>query len=246
MFYHNSMKNLLPLFLLLIALHDAMAVTVCSVDHPVSDGPAGCIADPGCQPVYYTNGGFFRCIPNCFDNSLNSQDACENYAGCEWNIDGGGCLFFDGTTATPAQYKTRIGDGIQTQDCPSDHPNITNIADSEEFCYKPCATGSDAGTSECGVYQATEWNNIVSCFNNNTHTLMPSDDFHIEGDKCFLNTRPCNLFSARNPSIMRCLTMNYVPKQMCCAIGCNRAKRKRTYYLMRSPWCARRLFGQLV
>ncbi len=95
MFYHNSMKNLLPLFLLLITLHDAMAVTVCSVDYPVSNGLAGCNADSGCQPVYDdTSGGeFLRCIPNCFDNSLNSQSACENYAGCEWNIDSGECRF---------------------------------------------------------------------------------------------------------------------------------------------------------
>jgi hypothetical protein len=205
MFYHNSMKNLLPLFLLLITLHDAMAVTVCSVDYPVSNGLAGCNADSGCQPVYDdTSGGeFLRCIPNCFDNSLNSQSACENYAGCEWNIDSGECRFFDGTTVTPAQYKTRIGDGanatIQTQVCPPDYPNITNIADSKDFCYKPCATGSDNASTTCGFSNDIfGQSGFVSCVDASSQILIFTDDYHAEGDFCYLNDRPCNLFNAND------------------------------------------------
>lgn len=194
------MKNLLPLFLLLITLHDAMAVTVCSVDYPVSNGMAGCVADSGCQPVYDTTGVFFRCIPNCFDNSLNNQDACENYAGCEWNIYGNECRFFDGTTVTPARYETRIGDGanatIQTQECPPNYPNITHIADSEEFCYKPCATGSDT-TTTCGFSNDIFGQyGFVSCVDASSQILIFADNYHAEGDSCYLNDRPCNLFNA--------------------------------------------------
>lgn len=162
---------------------------VCSAHN---DSRSDCNNEPGCRVIeaQNANNNFF-CIPNCQDFD---QTECKNYAGCALT-DMGAC------DPSPAnKYPLWETDHFEYYPCPSDYPSSKARNDSIDFCYKPCTSGSDAGTNECGVYQATEWNNVVSCFNTNTLTLIPSDDFHIEGDKCFLNARPCNLFSAKDES----------------------------------------------
>lgn len=160
---------------------------VCSAHN---DSRSDCNNEPGCHVIeaQNANNNFF-CDNNCSELTTNT---CENYAGCKLGLMGA-CI----QNPLENRYPTWETDHFEYHDCPPDHPKSQVGNDSIDFCYNPCADGSDDGTNECGVYRAEEWNNIVSCLVTNTDNLMPSDDFHIEdieGDKCFLNTRPCNLF----------------------------------------------------
>lgn len=133
------------------------------------------------------NPNFFFCVPNCV---ALSNDTCANVAGCQFNDDTGTC---DKSVAN--KYPEWENGLFKYYDCPYGYKSQVGN-DSIDFCYKPCANGSDADTINCGVYKYTAWSNRVSCLVENTDTLIPSNDFHVEGDKCYLNTRPCNNFTS--------------------------------------------------
>lgn len=174
------------IFLYFMSITMVYATGVVCSNH--NNSRSDCNNEPGCTVIeaQNANNNFF-CDNNC---SILSSDTCENYAGCTLNS-----MDTCGKNSSENKYPTWETDHFEYHDCPSDHPKSQVGNDSIDFCYKPCASGSDGGTDECGVYHATGWNNVVSCLVTNTDNLMPSDDFHTEGDKCFLNTRPCNLFS---------------------------------------------------
>lgn len=140
-------------------------------------------------------------------NDPEDIDGCINAEGCYFNNND--CVTCPGSVDGGPGYFCPEGahcDNINDfQDgrcsCPNDFPRSTVGNTSADNCYKPCSNNSDVGNApqNCGITQGNSTN--VSCKDEDYHITAdnPSDYYHLENtDECRFNTRPCNLFSARD------------------------------------------------